>query len=180
MKRVLAALVVFAIIFAVVGLFLPLEYTAKAQMDIPGSVKQVHSLVGNLETWEQWGPWAKSDPDMKITKGPTTGLGATQSWESSEGNGRLVFTAVDPQRGVEYDLFFDQFPKSTAQFAYEPVEEQKTKVTWTMKGKMEMPIVGGYLAWFFKKVISKSFLDGLENIKKIIKQENSESSEKNS
>ena len=113
----------------------------------------------------------KADPNMKMQRGPVSGIGASQSWQSKDsGNGRLVFTNVDPERGIKYDLFFEGYPKATAEFQYRPKGE-KTEVTWVMRGEITVPILGGYLAMIFKNMISKSFLDGLENINGILKSE---------
>ena len=37
----------------------------------------------------------------------TTGIGASQNWTDKHGGGSLRFTSSSPEKGIEYDLYFD-------------------------------------------------------------------------
>ena len=97
------------------------------------------------------------DPDMKIELVGENGVGAKQIWTSRKaGNGSLTFTKWDPETGIAYDLAFEGYSPADAQFVYEDYEGG-VRVSWSMNGKMEIPVIGGYLAPFFKSMISSSF-----------------------
>ena len=111
MKAVQWALVFLGIAaLAVVGtgFVLPSRYEVKRSIVINASANRIYDFVVEPKQWAKWGPWAKRDPDMKITHyGPPFGMGAKWSWVSkTEGSGVMEFTRVEPDRVVEYTLTF--------------------------------------------------------------------------
>ncbi|MCB0367562.1 MAG: SRPBCC family protein [Bdellovibrionaceae bacterium] len=173
MKKVLIAIGALVLVLVVGGLFLPNKYTASATYEFKHSKERLHGLIGNLETWREWGPWMEDDPGMKIELIGPSGVGAKQIWTSRKaGNGSLTFTKWDPESGITYDLEFDGWPRATAGFEYQDIEGG-VRVHWSMDGKVAVPVIGGYLALFFKKMISSSFEQGLKNIDNVLsKNEN--------
>lgn len=147
-KSLLIALIILIIILIIVGLFLPTEYSVSRSTIIDASPEEIHDYVGDLKKWNAWEPWREEDPSIVITCGEkTSGVGASQPWTGKDGDGSLIFTSSSPINGVEYDLFFDQGKyECKSAMLYYPVNEGKTKVTWSMKGDMNTPIVRGYLA----------------------------------
>ena len=167
MKKVVKVLIVIIVAFVGVGLILPGEYTASTTYDFKHSKAAVHGILSDLSSWDQWGPWMKDDPNMKIEL-QGEGVGAKQIWTSRKaGNGSLTFTKVDSETGIAYDLNFDGYPPANASFEYSDVDGG-VRVKWTMNGKMDMPVVGGYLALFFKTMIANSFEQGMKNIDELV------------
>jgi len=168
MKKVLIALVGLVAVFLVVGMILPNQYTASTTYEFKHPKASVHGIIGDLNTWKEWGPWMADDPEMKIELVGENGVGAKQIWTSRQaGNGSLTFTAWDPESGIKYDLAFEGYPPASAEFKYEDIDGG-VKVYWTMNGSMEVPVVGGYFAMFFKNMISSSFQQGMQNIDNIL------------
>ena len=54
---------------------------------------------------------------------------------------------------------------------YEALAENMTKVTWSMQGDMNMPIIGGYFALFMQYSIGSMFQQGLDQLKLIVEQD---------
>ena len=172
-KKILYFLIILIAIFIVIGLFLPKEYIVSRSIVIDSDPEKIHKFVGDLKNWELWSPWIESDPSLEVKLGDkTTGVGASQSWKGEDGSGSLTFVKSDPERGVQYDLDFnDGQYKCVASFDYED-QGDSTKVTWNMQGSMDMPIIGGYLASKLDSLVGTEFQKGLEKLKKVVESKN--------
>ena len=161
---VLASIILLAIIF---GLFLPTEYSLNRSILIHAKSEVIHAYVGDLTKWDLWAPWKEEDPSIVTTYGEqTSGVGASQSWVGKDGDGSLTLTMSSPTKGIEYDLFFEAGAyKCWAAMHYDMVGKDTTNVTWSMKGNMDMPIIGGYFAMMMDSMVGTMFNRGLSNLK---------------
>lgn len=171
LKRILLIIVFCLIAFLLIGHFIPRGYEISRSVIIDASPADVHEYVGNLEKWDKWSPWLEKDPEIKITRGEITrGVGATQSWSDQNGNGSLVFTASDPEKGVEYDLRFNDGKfECKSQFEYIPKGDQ-TEVVWNMHGEVKTALIGGYLARKMDSFVGPDFEMGLEKLIKVVEE----------
>ncbi len=173
MKKFLSFIILLLIIAGIIGYFLPTSFTVSKTTTISASSSKIHEYVGDLNTWQSWTAWKGDDPEIEITIGEnTTGIGANQSWTDKHGGGSLIFTAWSPEKGIEYDLFF-QGGKYTSKstIKYDTSSQTRTRVHWTLEGDMSMPIIGGYFALFAKHSIGKMFQDGLSQLKLIVEKD---------
>jgi len=169
MKKFLIGLLLILVAAAAVGFFLPGDYSLERSIVINAKPADVHKVVGDLARWEDWMPWKESDPSIHVTLGDkTTGVGASQKWTSKDGAGSLVFTASDKDKGVEYDMTFGEWTSKGA-VRYEEVGKS-TKVTWSMKGAIDTPVIGGYMALLMPQMISGQFDKGLQNLKRAVEK----------
>lgn len=150
-------------LFVSIGLMLSNEYLIKRSITVNAPVTKVHALVADLNQWSQWSPW--SAHGVKTTIVQARGIGASQTWRSEKGSGRLEITQSDPQRGIVYELIFGSDKhKTEGGFEY-MAKGDKTVVSWYMKGVIDTLVVGGYVA-FLTEFMSGDMLDnGLEKIK---------------
>ncbi len=169
LKRIFITLLLLVGIFVIVGFLLPTDYAIGRSVTIKASPAQVHEYVGDIEKWPQWSPWEEADPSIKVTPGDiTTGVGASQSWIGDSGGGRLTFTYSDPDNGIKYDLYFDGDPeKNISAMTYTPTAEG-TQVTWSMQGKIGMPVIGGYFAMMMDSLAGEMFASGLNKLKQVV------------
>lgn len=167
-KRILMALILLVTVLAVVGLFLPTRYTVSRSIAIAADRERIHEHVGDLEKWDTWTPWREADPSLVIALGgQTRGVGASQSWSGRDSTGVLTLTMSSPQQGIEYDLFFDGGDfQSVATIRYESLGDGTT-VTWTMDGRMDAPLIGGYLAAAMDVWAGPMLARGLEKLKAV-------------
>ncbi|MEM7400349.1 MAG: SRPBCC family protein [Pseudomonadota bacterium] len=158
------------IILGVIGYFLPTNYSVHKTKTISSSTEHIHEYVGDLKKWQEWTAWKGDDPEIEIMLGETTtGIGASQSWIDSHGGGALIFTSWSPENGIEYDLVFDggKF-KSISTIQYKKASNTRTRVHWNLEGDMKIPIIGGYMALYFKYFIGDMFQQGLDQLKVIV------------
>jgi len=160
---------VLAIGFVVTGMMLDKNYELSRSIIIDGSPSDVHKYVGDLAMWDEWTPWKDHDDSIVVTLGnKTTGVGAMQTWTSKDGKGELTFTKSDRKTGIEYDMAFfagEERMPSTGAITYEEVGK-KTRVTWSMKGEMNVPIIGGWYAMSMETMVGPYFDEGLEKLRK--------------
>ena len=166
-KRIVLSLISLLVIGAIVGILLPTNYSLSRSLIISAKPETIHIFVGDLTKWELWAPWKDEDPSIVTTfGGKTSGVGASQSWIAKDGDGSLTFTMSSPTEGIEYDLSFDGGAyKCWAGMHYDTLGENATKVTWSMKGNMDMPVVGGYFAMMMDSMVGNMFERGLSKLK---------------
>jgi hypothetical protein len=177
MRIVVIILLVLVLLLAAVlmvgGMLLDKDYALERSVIVAAPPEAIHALVGDLSRWEEWTPWKAHDKTVAVTLGAqTTGVGASQTWTAKEGDGELTFTKWDPKTGVEYDMAFladgDRLASKGA-LVYEPAEGG-TRVTWKMRGSMEMAIVGGYVATQMDSMVGPRFEEGLRNLKERVER----------
>jgi uncharacterized protein YndB with AHSA1/START domain len=160
-----AGAIVLALIVA--GIFLPSKFTVQRSVVINAPANRVYNLVVEPKQWANWSVWNQRDPNMKIIyKGPPFGMGAKWEWVSnSEGSGSMEFTRVEPDRVVEYALWFPAFNmRSTGALTLEP-SGNATRITWSNTGDVGGNPVKHYLAVMMDRMVGPDFEGGLANLK---------------
>ncbi|MCM2679478.1 SRPBCC family protein [Echinimonas agarilytica] len=170
MKIILKSVLVLWVIVLIVGFMLPKEYEVSRSIIINADVASVHAYSEDLELWQQWQPWQDADPTVKIELGPITrGVGASQAWRGEGGDGELLFTQVQPNKGIDYDVWFNGKQDQAKGFlTYRAISNEETEVTWTMTGAVQTPIFGGYLALMMDNMVGPSFQLGLFKLRSLI------------
>ena len=173
LKTLIVVLIILIVAFVVIGLMLPTDFLVSRSIIIDAPADRIHSNLNDLNKWPQWSPWVENDPNLKITVGDiSSGVGATQSWVSKDGNGSLVFTSSDPAKGINYDVEFNEGQyRCKSNFIYVPNNEG-TEVIWEMSGNMDTPVIGGYFAAKMDSWVGREFEKGLSNLKEIVESQN--------
>jgi len=158
---------IFALII-IIGLVLPADYNVKRSIEINATPTQIHHIVGDLNQWAKWTPWQKDDASTKIEVSEiSTGVGASQKWVGGK-SGQLDITRSDINYGVDYNLSFtgeDTLTKSS--ITYMPAGDV-TVVSWSMAGKMPVPVIGAYIAIIMDEMSGPTLEAGLKNLKEVI------------
>ena len=157
----LAALVLF-------GLFASRDYALARTIVIDAPPEKVHELIGDLTRWPEWAPWEEDDPSIETTLGDkSVGVGASQTWTSDSGDGRLEITASDAAAGIEYTMAFvegeTEMP-ADCKMSYN-VKDGKTELVWEMEGSIDVAFLGPLMAVGMDSMVGPMFDDGLEKLK---------------
>jgi len=177
-RIVIFTLLILVLLFAAVaivgGMMLDRNYVVERSIVIDATPATIHTIVGDLKRWNDWSPFERHDESVVVTLGgQTTGVGATQSWTSDDGPGALTFIKSDPQTGIEYELAFgadDKRMLSKGVISYEVIEGG-TRTTWTMRGRMDQAVVGGYVAAMMDAMVGQNFDKGLKKLKEVAESE---------
>ncbi|MGA7117316.1 MAG: SRPBCC family protein [Hyphomicrobium sp.] len=116
----------------------PATYRVERSAVINAAPAEVYGHVYDLAKWEAWSPWAKLDPNSKVTfEGPTSGPGAIIRWAGNEkvGRGAMAITEAKPAEAITIRLDFVEPMEgtSTVGFQFQP-KDQATEVVWSMSG----------------------------------------------
>ena len=117
---------------------LPDAFRVERSISIKAPPEKIFPLINELKPMNEWNPFAKQDPSMKITySGPASGKGAAHAWTSDRaGEGRLEITdsaaAVAGQHAPRHDQA-DGGPQRDRVRAATAVGG--TNVSWSMSGE---------------------------------------------
>jgi hypothetical protein len=137
-KKILLGLGALALLLAVVIAMQPASFAVERSATIDAPAELVYGHIASLRAMDVWSPYAKLDPQLRITyEGPESGVGARSSWEGPEmGKGRLSVTGALPGREVEMrlEMLEPMAADNRIRFSLVP-EGDATKVTWRMEGE---------------------------------------------
>lgn len=175
LKKIILAIVIL-IVLAVVGLGIaiamqPNEYSITRTTTINASPETVYENVNDFRKWEAWSPWAKMDPNMKVTySGPQSGKGAKYEWagNSDVGEGRMTINESHPSNHVKIDLeFLKPFEaKNVTEFVLK-ADGGKTNVTWNMNGPHSIMSKAMCLVVSMDQMMGPDFEKGLAQLKTV-------------
>jgi hypothetical protein len=172
LKKILMALVAIVAVFLVVVALQPSEYRVERTVTMAAPPASVFGEVNDFHKWDAWSPWAKLDPNAKVSfEGPQSGTGAIMNWSGNDkvGEGTLTLTESKPDELVKVKVdFVKPFEGSTtSQFAFKP-DGDNTAVTWSMYGSHDF--IGKAMCLIFNgtKMMGNDIDKGLANIKAVV------------
>jgi len=173
------AIAVLAILFAIVVSLQPSDFRVSRSAKMTAPPSDVFAQVNDYHNWDAWSPWAKLDPNAKVTfEGPSSGKGAIFTWSGNDkvGVGRQEIVESQPNELVRIKIDFEKPFKgtSTAELTFKP-EGDQTVVTWSMFGKNDF--MGKAISLFMDcdKMVGGEFEKGLANLKAIVEKAPSDS-----
>lgn len=169
-------IVIIAVILAIaIAAVLVLAATKPGTLRVQRSVSikappdKVFPFINNLKTMNEWNPFAKQDPTIRLTySGPAGGKGAANDWDSDgqAGKGRLEITESAPpsQVTMRLDMIKPMEGHNTILFALQP-HADGTNVTWSMTGTC--PYIAKVIQVFVSmdRMIGGTFEKGLADLK---------------
>jgi uncharacterized protein YndB with AHSA1/START domain len=122
----------------------PDTFQVRRSISIKAPPEKIFPLINELKTMNEWNPFAKQDPTIRLTyRGPASGKGAANDWDSDgkAGKGRLEITDSTPTSQVTMRLDMEKPMEghNTIVFALQPQAQganQTTNVTWSMTGAL--------------------------------------------
>lgn len=150
--------ILFLLLIAIIGIAIyiavqPNSFEVTRTRTIKAPTPIVYNNVIDFKNWESWSSWAEEDPDMKITlSDKTEGVDGSYSWEDKDGVGTMRTIEATPNKSIQQEMQFADFPKSDVNWALKPNDDGSTDVTWTISGK-DLPF--GFKAF-------SAFMGGME------------------
>ena len=126
-------------IFAIVVAMQPSDFQIARTTTVAAAPRAVFDQVNDLRKWDNWSPWAKLDPDAKVSfEGSKAGTGAVFKWSGNDkiGEGKMTVTDSKPANLVKLKVdFVKPFEGSNvSEFSFKP-DGKGTAVTWSMSGR---------------------------------------------
>ena len=105
LKKILIGLAVLILGFVAFVAMQPSDFRVERSLTMAASPADAFAQVNDLRKWEAWSPWAKLDPDAKISfEGPEAGQGAAMSWACNDQVGEGKMTVVESRPNDEIKL----------------------------------------------------------------------------
>jgi carbon monoxide dehydrogenase subunit G len=147
----------------------PDQFRIARKVTIKAPPDAIFPLVSDLRRFNEWNPFAKADPSIKIAYGATiAGPGGSYNWDSTgqAGKGRMEITEADAPKRVAMSLQFDKPMKANNDvvFALQP-HGSSTEVTWEMSGTYGILHKTMGVIFNFDKMVGGEFEKGLADLK---------------
>jgi carbon monoxide dehydrogenase subunit G len=172
LKKILIALVAIIAVFLIVVALQPSEFKVERTAMISASPAAVFEQVNDFHKWDAWSPWAKLDPNAKVTfEGPPSGTGTIMTWDGNDkvGQGKMTLTESKPDELVKINVeFVKPFEGSAiSQFGFKP-DGDKTAVTWSMESHHNFLAKAMCLVFNGRKMMEGEMDKGLANLKSVV------------
>lgn len=175
--KILAVVVlVLAVAIAALVFLAPADYKVEREITINKPRAEVFAYAKILKNQNEWGPWVKQDPNIKLSyKGTDGEVGFVSSWESTMENvgvGEQEIKKIEDGKRIDSELRFKKPFESTSQ-AYMTMEDAgpgQTKVRWGFTGSMPRPMNLLLLVMNMDKEVGKDFEAGLAGLKTILEK----------
>lgn len=166
---VVAVIAVIVVLLLVIIASRPADFSVTRSTTMSAMPQVIFPQVNDLHNWQGWSPWARLDPEMKMTySGPEAGTGAAYAWAGNNkvGEGRMTIVESRPSELVRIKLeFLKPFAATnTSEFTFQPQDNQ-TNVTWTMSGKRNFMMKAFSLFMNMDKMLGGQFAQGLQQMK---------------
>jgi hypothetical protein len=173
LKLLFVLVALFAVLCAIIAMR-PGEFSVTRTATMAAAPAAVFEQVNDLKKWETWSPWAKIDPNAKMTyEGPSTGEGSKASWDgnSNVGAGTMTITESKPSELIRMRLDFVRPMEGTSdvEFTFKP-EGDQTAVSWSMSGKNNFIAKAIGLVFDCEAMIGTEYEKGLANLKSIVEE----------
>ena len=174
LKDILIALVLVIAAFLVVVAAQPSEFRVERTTTMAAPADVVFTQVNDLHKWDAWSPWAKLDPDAKVTfAGPDAGKDAAMSWSGNDkvGEGKMTIVESHPNDAIKIEVDFTKpFEGSIgSEFGFKP-NGNKTDVSWAMTGHRTFVQKAFCLVMNGDKMLSGDIEKGLAQLKSVAEQ----------
>jgi carbon monoxide dehydrogenase subunit G len=174
LKKILIGLAALVLIFVVVVALQPSEFRVERTAQVSAPPAAVFAQVNDLRKWNAWSPWAKLDPQAKVSfEGPEAGQGAAMTWAGNDkvGEGKMTIVESKPDEAVKLKVdFVKPFEgTSNSDFALKP-DGAGTAVTWAMSAHHNFMEKAFCLIMNGKKMIGDDMDKGLAQLKAAAEQ----------
>lgn len=169
MKKVLYALLALIAIVVITMFVTGKDYHYEQSIVINAPAEKVYAHISSTKAFNEWNPWLKFDPNMKMEYSGTPGqVGDKYCWEGNEDAGagcQEIIELVPNQRQKTRIQFIKPFESIATSDVILTPEGNQTKVTWTMDTEMNYPM--NLMKFFMDGNMDKSYGEGLKKLKEI-------------
>jgi Polyketide cyclase / dehydrase and lipid transport len=147
---------------------LPDTFRVERSLNMKASPDKIVPLISDLTKLNQWNPFSKQDPSIKITYGqPSSGTGANYQWDSTgkAGKGDMRITEVLPSKvTMNLHMLKPMEANNTVVFAIQD-KGGSSDVSWALSGAY--PLINRVFGIVFNmdKMVGGEFEKGLADLK---------------
>ncbi len=175
-KRFLYSIVIIALLFSSVGLFLPRDVHIERSIQIERPASMVFVLLNGYANFNNWSPWVERDPSAQYSiSGPTSGVGAQLNWRGDPrltGSGQQEIIESTAPSLIRVRFQFENQGEAIMYFSLSEADGV-SDVTWgfdtdVTKGQSWFGgIMARYFGLFFDRWLGSDYEQGLANLKRL-------------
>ncbi|MEY4564777.1 MAG: hypothetical protein RLZZ618_4054 [Pseudomonadota bacterium] len=169
-KTVFIVLAVAVAAFLLFAATRPDTFAVERSITISAPPAKVHALIDDLRAYNTWNPYAKKDPQMKLTyRGAPKGVGAGFDFEGNKESGKGSIDVLESDAGkVVMALRMTSPMEADNRVVYKLVPKgDATEVSWTMGGAVPYMAKVIHLVINIDKMVGKDFEQGLSDLKSL-------------
>lgn len=175
LKRLAIGLVLLVAASLVVVWFQPDDYRLTRSTVIAAPAAAVFGHVNDLKKWDDWSPWAKLDPNAKVTfSGPQSGEGASFKWDGNDKVGSGTMTIIESRPEIRIATrtdFVRPFEGSSRSDFVLSENGGQTNVIWTMTGRHNFIGKAMCLVTSMEQMLGPDFERGLAQLKQVAERQ---------
>ncbi|SEG31759.1 Polyketide cyclase / dehydrase and lipid transport [Halpernia humi] len=170
MKKFLKILVAIITVLVIAMFVIGKKYHYEQSIVINAPIEKVWNNANSMKSFNQWNPWLKIDPAMKMEYFGNAGeVGDGYFWDSKNddaGYGKQTILEISPMKKMKTEMKFIRpyEGEATSNLTF-TTEGNATKVTWDMDTEMEYPM--NIMKLFMDGHMEKSYSEGLNSLKKL-------------
>jgi effector-binding domain-containing protein len=173
--EVLISMAIVAVLFLLVGVFLPSSRTIVEQVETNRHRTIVFDTLNGFKRFTHWNPLVLHDPEVKIkVSGPEAGVGARLEYSSQKkdvGNGSWEITQSEPDNRVVYAL--DNRARGsnkTMEFSLKTTGNRGRNIEITQKYNVEYgwDLLGRYSGLYVRSTVGEDMKIGLSRLAGIL------------
>jgi len=170
------AIVVFIIVFLILGIVVPGDYIVEREITIEAPPEFIFQHVKYWKNWQEWSPWAERDSTMQVTvEGEDGKPNSVYRWEGNSditGSGEMIAMGIKENEEFTYQLYF-KVPWESQSNGYTRLLPtiDGTTVVWGFTGIDPFPWNVVMLFMNIDSMVGPDFERGLERLKAICEEE---------
>jgi uncharacterized protein YndB with AHSA1/START domain len=171
MNPVLLVIVIIVAIPFVIALFTKKGYYVERSIMINQPESVVFDYLKYLKNQDYFSKWVMTDPDKKTTFSGVDGtVGCIYAWDGNKKAGKGEIIKIMEGELIDIEVRFERPFKAVAYipFTLTSASSAQTKVTWSMRSKMNYPMNFMLLALNMEKMLGADMDESLVNLKKIL------------
>ena len=151
----------------VLGFLLPSGWSVERSTTMEAQAEEIFPLISSARAWTLWTPSPETGFEYF---GPQDGEGSGRNWDDElYGEGTFVITAVDPPQELRYEVEVEGGSiRITGHITLDPVDEQRTRVTWSEDGDFGWNPLLGYLARRMEDLQGSQLEQSLEALDRLV------------
>lgn len=167
--ELLISIVIVAVLFLVVGVFLPSQREVEHSMETNHPVRQVYDTIDGFKRFGDWNPLRQHDPKVRYTlSGPVKGVGAVLDYSSPDplgvGKGRWELVESEQDKRVKFNITNESY--GTNKVSEITLDDKGKTVNITQHYSVDYgwDILGRYAGLYVNRTVGEDLKRGVGNL----------------